>query len=296
MNIRGKLLLPAGALALIGAVWPISDLTALKRDAPLPAQSGQSPGASAAPVIRFVKDPEIAPMFQARDISGNSISTADWNGKVVLLNFWATWCPPCRLEIAELIALQAKFGDRLQIVGVSEDEEPPEKVLQFTRQVGINYPIVMDNPALTESYPGVMGLPTSFVIDTHGRVVQRHTGLYPLEAYDREVRALLGLPVNANIEIFVDTGQVLLKNAANATTLPGVEFGDLTAEQKKRALHRLNAESCTCECGLTLAQCRINDSSCPVSLKLAKQVVKDVASSGTPEPASPSKSGNSNSR
>jgi thiol-disulfide isomerase/thioredoxin len=296
MNLRGKLLLPAGALALIGAVWPISKLTALKRDVPSPAQSGQSPGASTATVIRFVKDPEIAPPFQARDISGISISTADWKGKVVLLNFWATWCPPCRLEIPELIVLQAKYGDRLQIVGVSEDEDPPEMVLRFARQVGINYPIVMENPALTESYPGVTGLPTSFVIDTHGRVVQRHTGLYPLEAYDGEIRALLGLPVNANIETFVDTGQVWLKNAANATTLPGVEFGDLTADQKKRALHRLNAESCTCGCGLTLAQCRINDSSCPISLKLAKQVVKDVATSRTPEAVSPSKSGNTKSR
>ena len=296
MNIRGKLLLPAGALALIGAVWPISDLTALKRDSPLPAKSSQSPGASTVPVIRFVKDPEIAPPFQARDISGKSISTADWNGKVVLLNFWATWCPPCRLEIPELIVLQAKYGDRLQIVGVSEDEDPPEMVLRFAREVGINYPIVMENPALTESYPGVTGLPTTFVIDTHGRVVQRHTGLYPLEAYDREVRALLGLPVNANIETFVDTGQVLLKNAANATTLPGVEFGNLTADQKKRALHRLNAESCTCGCGLTLAECRINDSSCPVSLKIAKQVVKDVASGSTPEPLSPSRGGNTKSR
>ena len=296
MNIRRKLLLPAGALALIGAVWPISHLTALKRDAPLPAQSGQSPGASTAPVIRFVKDPEIAHPFQARDISGINVSTADWKGKVVLLNFWATWCPPCRLEIPELIALQAKYGDRLQVVGVSEDEDPPQMVLQFARQVGINYPIVMENPALTESYPGVTGLPTTFVIDNRGRVVQRHTGLYPLEAYDREVRALLGLPVDANIETFVDTGQVWLKNAANATTLPGVEFGDLTAEQKKRALHRLNAESCTCGCGLTLAQCRINDSSCPTSLKIANQVVKDVASGSTPEPVSPSKSGNTKSR
>jgi cytochrome c biogenesis protein CcmG/thiol:disulfide interchange protein DsbE len=296
MNLRRRLLLPAGALALVGAVWPINDLTALKREAPLPAQSGQLPGASTPPVIRFVKDPEIAPPFQARDLSGISISTADWNGKVVLLNFWATWCPPCRLEIPELIALQAKYGDRLQIVGISDDEDPPEMVLRFAREVRINYPIVMNNTALTESYPGVTGLPTTFVIDTHGRVVQRHTGLYPLEAYEREVRALLGLPVNANIETFVDIGQVLLKNAANATTLPGVEFGDLTAEQKKRALHRLNAESCTCGCSLTLAQCRINDSSCPISLKIAKQVVKDVATSATPESASPSKSGNSNSR
>ena len=244
------------------------------------------PGAAADPsgspaVIRFVKDPESAPAFEARDLSGNTVSSAAWKGKVVLMNFWATWCPPCREEIPELISLQTQYKDRLQIIGVSEDDDPPAKVLQFVQKAGMNYPIVMATTDLTDAYGGVPALPTSFVIDPQGRIVQRHTGVYPIETYEGEVRALLGLPVNGRVETFADTGQVFLKNAANATDLPGVDFSGLTADQKKIALHRLNAEGCTCGCKLTVAECRINDTSCPVSVALAAQVVKEVASGST---------------
>ena len=252
-----------------------------------------SPAAAGPAVIRFVKDPESAPSFQARDLSGNTVSSADWKGKVVLLNFWATWCPPCREEIPELISLQKQYKDRLQIVGVSEDDDPPQKVLQFVQRAGMNYPVVMATSELTDAYGGVPALPTSFVIDPQGRVVQRDTGEYPIETYDQEIRALLGLPFAGHIETFADTGQVFLKNAANATDLPDVDFSGLTPEQKKVALHRLNAEGCTCGCKLTLAECRINDTSCPISKALAAQVVKEVASGKTP-PSSDSAEATSN--
>jgi thiol-disulfide isomerase/thioredoxin len=246
-----------------------------------------SPGSATPAVIRFVKDPESAPMFQAQDLSGKTISTNDFKGKVVLLNFWATWCPPCREEIPELISLQKQYKDRLQIVGVSEDDDPPQKVLQFVQRTGMNYPVVMATSELTDAYGGVPALPTSFVIDPQGRVVQRHTGEYPIETYDSEIRALLGLPFSGRVETFADTGQVFLKNAANATDLPDVDFSGLTPEQKKVALHRLNAEGCTCGCKLTMAECRINDTSCPISKAMAAQVVKEVASGKTaPQPSS----------
>ena len=163
----------------------------------------------------------------------------NWAGKVVLVNFWATWCPPCREEIPELLELKKEYKDRLEIVGISEDDDPPENVLKFARQKGMTYPVVMATPELVEAYGGVPALPTSFLIDTQGRVVQKHSGLYPIEAYDLEIRTLLGMPTNARVETFVDTGQVFLRNAANATELPGVSFKGLTAEQKKRALRRL---------------------------------------------------------
>jgi thiol-disulfide isomerase/thioredoxin len=252
-------------------------------------------GGDSSPVIRFVKNPEAAPPFQARDLSGMQVSNANWNGKVVLVNFWATWCPPCREEIPELIALQKQYGDRLQIVGISEDDDPPEKVLKFARQQGINYPIVMSTPELIAAYGGVPALPTSYVVDTKGRVVQKHAGLYPMDSYNRDLRALLGIAVDGHIETFEDTGQVFLKNAANATELPGVDLSGLTPDQKKAALHRLNAESCTCGCGLTLSQCRVNDTECPVSGDLAAKVVKEVVHGVTPAPAPGVKSINSKS-
>jgi hypothetical protein len=97
-----------------------------------------------------------------------------------------------------------------------------------------------------------------------------------METYVREIRALLGQPIDARVETFEDTGQLFLKNAVNATELPGVNLAGLTPGQKKAALHRLNAESCTCGCTLTLSQCRVNDTECPVSGDLAAKVVKEV--------------------
>src|SRR5258705_8753760 len=122
-------------------------------------------------------------------------------------------------------------------------------------------------------------LPTSFVIDSQGRIVQKLVGLNDPTIYELEVKAMLGEPVNAKVEYFEDNGQIFLKNAERATELPGVDFSKLTAPQKSLALRRMNAESCDCGCKLTLAQCRINDSACRVSLALAAKVVLQAAHS-----------------
>jgi thiol-disulfide isomerase/thioredoxin len=282
VNMRRIVLPVAAALALAAGAYAVRREMPARRGTPASvAERSSAPSAdNALPVIRFVKNPEAAPPLHASDLSGAAVSMADWNGKVVLVNFWATWCPPCREEIPELIALQKQFKDRLQIVGVSEDDDPPENVLRFSQQKGMNYPVVMSTPELVAAYGGVPALPTTFVVDTQGRVVQKHAGLYPMDSYVRDIRALLGLSVDARIETFEDTGQVFLKNAANATELPGVNLAGLTPEQKKKALHRLNAESCTCGCPFTLSQCRVNDTECPVSGKLAAQVVKEIVHGG----------------
>jgi thiol-disulfide isomerase/thioredoxin len=281
MKNRGTLLLLAIALVITAALGLGSAIYALRR-----ARSASVSSAANGSVIRFAKNPEAAPAFLLHDINGKIVSTADWKGKVVILNFWATWCPPCREEIPEFVRLQTKYKDRLLIVGASEDEDGPQKVQQFVQRYGMNYPIVMATKELIDNYGGVPALPTSFLIDPEGRIVQKHTGLYEYEVYDREVRALAGLSVDARIETFEDNGQIFLKNAANATELPDVDLSGLTADQKKEALHRLNAEGCTCGCKLTLAECRINDSSCPVSKDAAAEVVKRVRA-GQPEPNPP---------
>ena len=239
-------------------------------------QSGQMP------VVRFASNPQAAPPFLVRDIDGNVISSAEWKDKVVLLNFWATWCPPCREEVPELVDLQTRYKDRLQVIGISmDDPEDVRGVKKFATQEGVNYPIVMASREIILEYGGVPALPTSFVVNTESKVVQKHVGLYPTFVYETEVRALLGMPVNATVETFKDEGQVFLKNAALATELPDVDFKDLTPELKKFALRRMNSESCDCGCRLTLAQCRINDSLCPISKKLAAKVVAEVASNGS---------------
>ena len=258
-------------------------------NAPSDASAVTEPAASSGPddpkVIRFVKDPETAPVIQARDIEGNPVSTANWKGKVVIVNFWATWCPPCREEIPALIDLQTKYKDKLQIIGISEDEDGPEKVLKFAQQKGMNYPIIMSTQNIIDAWGGVPALPTSYVVDEQGRVMTKHMGLKDMSIYDREVRSLSGMQVDARIETFVDMGQIFMKNAANATELPDVDFTGLTDAQKKAALRRMNEDGCTCGCSLTVSQCRINDSSCPVSKQLAADVVDQVRTGKTPRAA-----------
>jgi thiol-disulfide isomerase/thioredoxin len=227
-------------------------------------------------VLRFASNPTPMPPFLVNDLDGNVISTAGWHGKVVLLNFWATWCPPCRDEIPEMIELATRYKDRLQIIGVSQDDASPQEVRAFAKEMGMNYPIVMGSRAFSAEYGGVPALPTSFVINSDGRIVQKHVGLYPIEVYESEVRSLLGLPVNAKVETFEDTGQIFLENAIHATELPGVDFKGLTADQKQAALKKLNSQNCTCGCKLTIAQCRINDSTCTTSQGLADKIVREL--------------------
>ncbi len=292
MPVRRSTLLVATAVLLLGlAIGSFAAFRVVRAKshntaaAPVAANSASaaksSPakqdGDSKVPSLYFAKDPEPVPPFLLRDLSGNVVSTAALKGKVVILNFWATWCGPCREEIPELIALQAQYKDDLQIIGFSEDEAPPAVVAQFAHKAGINYPVVMTSAALEKEYGGIAALPTSFLVNRDGRVVAKDVGVYPADYYDMQVRSLAGLPVNAHIETFKDTGQIFLKNAANATELPGVSFVGLTPDQKKAALRELNSKTCTCGCGLTLAECRINDTTCPISTGLANKIVRNIA-------------------
>jgi len=224
--------------------------------------------------IRFLRDPVPVPSFAARDLDGRPVSPVQWRGKVVLVNFWATWCLPCRAEIPALVALQDKYRGRLQIIGVSEDEGSPESVRQFATEFKINYPIVMATPEVRKGFPTVFGLPTTFMLDRDTRIVQKHIGLVNAAGIEDEIRALAGLPVNAVVERVEDSGQVRLENAAQATTIPGIDLGQVPAARKAAALQALNTERCTCGCGLTVAQCRINDASCKFSLPLAQTIVQ----------------------
>jgi thiol-disulfide isomerase/thioredoxin len=228
-------------------------------------------------VIRFVRNPDAAPDFKLGDLDGKPLTLAAAHGKVVLLNFWATWCGPCREEIPDLIALQTKYKDNLQIIGISVDDDEADVVKKVVEQTGINYQVAMASPEVRMQYGGVTALPTSFVLDTEGRVVQKHEGLRDPLLYEMEIRALLGMPVPVRVETFEDTGEIFLKHADRASELPGVDFSKLTADQKQSALHRFNAEGCTCGCRFTLAQCRIYDRNCSVSKTRTEKIVAEQA-------------------
>jgi thiol-disulfide isomerase/thioredoxin len=240
-----------------------------------PQQDNQS-------VIRFVRNPDPAPDFKLTSLDGKPLTIAALQGKVIILNFWATWCGPCRAEIPDLIALQDRYKGRLQIIGLNVDDEEAD-IQQYVQEMGINYPVAMTSNDVRIQFGGIPALPTSFVLDTEGRVVQKHVGLWNPAVYETEIRALLGMPIMAKVETFEDKGEVFLAHADRATELPGVDLSKLTPEQKKLVLHRFNADTCTCGCKFTLAQCRIWDSACAVSKAATERIIAEVSA----EPKTP---------
>ena len=245
-----------------------SDAVALLHDVP---SSGEKL------TIKFFRNPSAVADVQMRDLEGRTISPAALRGKVVLVNFWATWCPPCRAEIPDLVALQSKYGDRLQIIGVSQDEGSVEVVRRFAAEQHMNYPIVIMTPELDRVFTGIAALPTSFVLDREGRIVQRHVGMLNAVVTEQETRALAGLSVNASIEE-IDRGQIAkLDNLAQATQIPGVDLSKLSPERRTQALQKLNSEPCTCGCDNTVAKCRIDDPKCTTSLPLAQRIVAEIS-------------------
>ena len=238
---------------------------------------GEPGSAGGKPTIRFVKNAVPVADMTFEDLDGRKISTRDWKGKVTIVNFWATWCGPCREEIPDLITLQDRYRDQLQIIGVSFDEGSVDDVRAFARQYKMNYPVVMSTPELVKGFPGVFALPTSFILDRDVKTVQKHIGLIDPAIYELEARVLAGIPTDVNVERIDDNGKVLLANAALATEIPGVDLSKLTPERRTAALKRLNEEGCTCGCKLTVAQCRINDTECAISPTIAKKIVEEIS-------------------
>jgi cytochrome c biogenesis protein CcmG/thiol:disulfide interchange protein DsbE len=234
------------------------------------------------PVIRLVGHPEPAPDFLLEGLDGKPVSIVGAKGKIVLLNFWATWCGPCRAETPDLVELQKKYKDALQIIGLAVDVDEPEEVRKFADAFAINYPLAVAPLEVRMHYGGITALPTSFLLDADGRIVQKHVGLSNPLLYELEIRALLHLAIPARVETFEDTGQIFLKNAERATELPGVDLSALTPRQKLVALRAFNGEACTCGCKLTLAQCRMYDSACQTSHGRTAAIVAEIAAAPDP--------------
>jgi thiol-disulfide isomerase/thioredoxin len=259
-------------LSGVAVVLMISGMVRYTRRVETQIKQAQAPAGS----VKFLKERhDIA--FTAPDLDGRTISTVALHGKVVIVNFWATWCPPCREEIPDLIALQEKYKDRLQIIGVSQDSGSVESVRRFAKEHGMNYPTVMSSPEIEQLFPGIYALPTSFVLDRDGRIAQKHVGLLNASLTDLETRTLAGLAPDVTVVYAEDEDKQRLDNAAQANKIPGIDLSTLSGERRAEALQALNSEHCTCGCGLTLAQCRVDDPSCTVSLPLAQALVKRIA-------------------
>ncbi len=144
------------------------------------------------PGVKEIKPPRPAPDFEAPTLDGAPFRLSAHRGSVILLNFWATWCPPCRTEIPDLVALQRELGDRgLLVIGVSTDEGGAEVVAPFAENFQINYPVVLDDGSVSEAYGGIWALPTTVIIDRAGRIRYEVIGIFPTKEMRPWLEALL---------------------------------------------------------------------------------------------------------
>ena len=136
-------------------------------------------------------DSENAPNFILTDTEGNQVKLSDYKGKIVLLDFWATWCPPCRRGIPDLIDLQNEYKKNLVVIGISVDTDSKSDVVPFTKEYGINYKVVYGDYDVVEKYGNIQSVPTTFIIDQKGKIVSSFVGLQRKETFKDQIDALV---------------------------------------------------------------------------------------------------------
>lgn len=150
-------------------------------------------GADGAAGVCLAKKAPAKLEFRVKDMNGAEVRLTDYKGKVILLNYWATWCGPCKVEIPDLIALQDQYKDEgLVVLGVSQDDEP-QTLREFAAAHKMNYPVLVgkDVPDLLDAQGPLWGLPTSYLIGRDGTICTRHLGPAKKEEFEREIKALL---------------------------------------------------------------------------------------------------------
>ncbi len=143
------------------------------------------------PPIEKKESADLAPNFDLTSTDGKNIKLSDYRGKVVIVDFWATWCPPCRKGIPDLIELQNEFKDNLVVIGVSLDQDTKSDVIPFIKKIGINYPIVYGTDQVIMDYGSINAIPTSFVINKDGKIVDKHIGLVPKSEFEAKIKEIL---------------------------------------------------------------------------------------------------------
>lgn len=220
----------------------------------------------------------LAPTFSLTDLNGQKLNLADYKGKVVLLDFWATWCGPCRIEIPGFVELQNRYRDKgFAVIGISMDDSP-EPVREFYQQFKMNYRVAMGDEKLGELYGGILGLPTTFVIGRDGRIYRPHVGATDISVLEEEIKQLLAAQGTAEVEEFKPAGRVRTTEKIEVGTpeeinseVPGVNLSKLSDPEKAQFKKQLERQHCDCGCKFDLLKCRLDDRACPVSRKLARE-------------------------
>jgi thiol-disulfide isomerase/thioredoxin len=141
-----------------------------------------------------------APDFELTSLDGRRVKLSDFRGKAVLLNFWATWCSPCKVEMPWFVDLQKKYGNEgLVVIGVAMDDTDTPKIAQFASQMGVNYPVLLGTDKVSEDYGNVQFLPTSFYIDREGNFVGKGVGLLARKEIEDNVQKALASRVVGTI-------------------------------------------------------------------------------------------------
>lgn len=130
--------------------------------------------------------------WKLQDVNGKAVSLADFKGKVVILDFWATWCGPCVKEVPGFVELQKQYGpEGVVVVGVSLDDEGPKVVKKFMEKYSVNYPVVMYNNKVIKDYGNIQSIPTTFVIDRDGKIIFKHVGFTEKSVFESQIKSLL---------------------------------------------------------------------------------------------------------
>jgi thiol-disulfide isomerase/thioredoxin len=133
----------------------------------------------------------VAPGFSLQDLNGQPLQLANYRGKIVLLNFWATWCTPCRAEIPHFEEFQDKYGSQgLQVIGISMDDDA-KPVREFYQEFKMNYPVAVGNEKIAEAYGGVLGLPVTFLIGRDGRLAAKYIGEVQISTLKQAIESQL---------------------------------------------------------------------------------------------------------
>jgi peroxiredoxin len=139
-------------------------------------------------LVGLIHGSQTAPNFRLTDSNGNTVKLSSYRGKVVLLNFWATWCQPCKAEVPWFVDLQKTYADDLVVLGVSFDEDGWDTVKPFIEQRHVNYPVMLAGPELPDVYRRIESLPATLIINRYGRVVADHLGLASKAQYEALIK------------------------------------------------------------------------------------------------------------